>query len=118
MIVMEWDELPELLLNARMGWRKSNRIKHHWYDVAAILSKPHLPPKPYDRAWVSYIRRSTTEPDAENLASGFKFLQDGFVRAGLFVDDNPRVLEAHYAWERAKRGQGGIRVEVLPILRS
>ncbi len=65
------------------------------------------------KATVEFVRHSFTQPDTDNLANSFKYLQDGLVKAGVIIDDNPTVLTATYLWEKAPRNKGYCTIKVL-----
>jgi Holliday junction resolvase RusA-like endonuclease len=108
-------KLPDLQAAGQVPkhWAVRNREKVWWRNQIAwwVVSKGK-PEKPLQRASVTLTRCSTQEPDTGNLAASFKAIEDALVHAGVLEDDCPRVCRPVYAWERAKRGQGGVRIVV------
>jgi hypothetical protein len=63
---------------------------------------------------VLLTRLSSTEPDFDGLVSGFKVILDSLIKCGVLEDDNPKVIgHPTYAWEKCKKGEGRIRIEVI-----
>lgn len=93
--------------------------KRQWESkvVAAVLEAlGRWPAQPLERARVTITRASTREPDYDNLTQGGKFLLDGLVKAGVLVDDSPRVIgRPEYRWEQAAPAQGYVRIQVESV---
>lgn len=81
-----------------------NAVDREWYGKNI---------KPFEKANILFERHSVREPDWDGLVSGFKFVTDGLVKAGVLIDDKPSViLDARYKWHKAKKDRQGIRVFV------
>lgn len=111
--------LPSLNAAANNHWRVRQAENKAWkarVSNAVLVALGRWPSAPLQRARVVLTRCSTTEPDADNLASSFKFILDGLVMASVIADDKPSVIDAVFQWERAPRGAGcvRVRVEALP----
>lgn len=84
-----------------------NAVDREWYGKKI---------KPFEKANILFERHSTREPDWDGLVSGFKFVTDGLVKAGVLIDDKPSViLDARYKWHKAKKDRQGIRVFIEEI---
>lgn len=69
---------------------------------------------PLEKAKLKLTRLSTRQPDFDNLALSFKYVVDGLVKAGVIVDDKYEVIgESEYCWEKCKRDEQGVKVEVF-----
>ena len=88
--------------------------------MRAALGRQKRPEKPIERAKALFIRRSSRQPDSDNLVWGFKAIRDLLQPPskqnpgglGLIESDDPAHFEAEYRWEPVKRGRGGVRIEV------
>lgn len=108
---------PPLLLNSRLHWRKANKQKIAWYEVVRLATLRQIPKVPFEAGCIRYIRCcGNMEPDYDNLVSGFKWITDGLIRAGLFEDDTQRHLEIEYLWASATPKSKRIIVQMVPIL--
>ncbi len=92
------------------------RVKKAWMTRTILAARDaggRALPAPLARASVTIIRSSAREPDFDGLVQGGKFILDGLVKAGVLVDDSPKVIgRPDYRWERAPRGMGSVRVRV------
>lgn len=117
MIDFEIPGAPPLLLNSRLHWRSVHRQRRDWKDWVRTALIGKIPDEPWDEALVVYTRCcGYREPDYDNLVSGFKWIQDAMVEAGLLTEDRRSNIESHYLWERATPKEKRIRVQVVPIL--
>jgi len=67
-------------------------------------------------ARLELTRHSSRECDFDNLASSFKHVIDGLVRARVIRDDKPSIIGSPvFKWEKAKKGQGKITVKVFTL---
>ena len=81
--------------------------------VRSLMLVHKAPPAPLERARVELVRCSAgPEPDYDNLVATGKHIFDALVRCGVLADDAPKHCERAYSWERAKRGEGCVRVSV------
>lgn len=117
MIDVEIPGAPPLLLNARLHWRDVNKGRKKWHKWTALALHGKVPPEPWERACIVFTRRTAANaaPDFENLASGFKWVLDAVVRAGVVVDDSPDHVELYYQWEKALPKRSSIRIQAAPI---
>lgn len=108
---------PTNAADRRSHW-SYHKLSKTWQNktAAAVLEAlGRWPEAPLERARVTITRCSTTEPDFDGLVAAGKHILDGLVRAGVLVDDAPKVIgRPQYFWERAPRGQGCVRVHVEP----
>lgn len=97
-------------LNAREHWRKrASRVKAERAAVALIV-KPFPTP-----CIVRLIRLSPAMCDDDNLQGACKAIRDEIAKV-CGVDDGPSgPIQWVYAQEKCKRGQFGVRVEMLAI---
>lgn len=119
--------LPELP-QKRRHWIHHKRAADNWRALVLAIVRPEMrPPEPLSRASIVCTRRSSVEPDFENLAASFKPVVDAlctsrrhgtrFVhRAEIIEDDKPSVLSRDYAWELASPNEGGIRLALDQLL--
>jgi hypothetical protein len=106
-------QLPPLqAANGRKHWRVRWREEQTWKQRVqwAALARG-TPEEPVRRARIVCTRLSTQQPDGDNLATSFKPCLDG-LKGLVIVDDSPEHVTVSYGWERAKRGQGGVRIVV------
>ena len=67
--------------------------------------------EPFKTVRIEFMRASTQEPDWDGLVSGFKFVTDGLVKAGVMIDDTPSVIKsADYKWIKCSKKEQGIFV--------
>ena len=127
-IVLEVDRLPTCNTSDNRHWRSKTRDRAEWgmlmraaWNDAQLRSDPFgCRGEPIERAHVVFIRRSSREPDSDNLIWSFKAVRDLLQPAskrnprglGLIVGDDPQHLEAEYRWEKAPRGKGSVQIEV------
>ena len=101
------DWLPKINTSAtRRHWSYHHRENQKWNTLLkAELERAGLPDNaPLEKAKIVCYRCSSREPDFENLVMGFKGAIDQLVHLGVLVDDNPRVLEREYRWEKSQKG--------------
>ena len=115
LLELEIPGLPSCNSAAALGWRVRHAERKAWkgrVSNAVLCKLGRWPSTPLDRARVTLTRCSSVEPDADNLASSFKFILDGLVMAGVIADDKPSVIDVDFRWERAPRGAGCVRIRV------
>lgn len=87
-----------------------------WRSAVAFMAMPRRPKKPLKKAKIIFTRHSATCPDFDNLAISFKSCMDGLRDAGVIVDDKMTNVGApDYVWEKARRGEGRITIQVDEI---
>lgn len=99
-------------------------------EAVVLMVGTRRPKEPLPRARVVCTRHSTTEPDHENLALGFKAIIDALMpttkrktkkgvrvihRAGVIEDDGPKNLEREYRWEKAPPRKGFLEIVVTEL---
>ena len=111
-----FDQLPTLQADGFTHWRTRNAYRKRRHDLVAQLVQVERarPTMPLELAAIACTRHSAgRHPDRGNLANSFKPVIDGFVQAGVLVDDRPEVLvEETYAHAKAPRGGGFITVTI------
>lgn len=97
-------------LNAREHWRVRHRRVKAEKAATALLVKPFPVP-----CIVRMVRLSPALADDDNLQGACKAIRDEIARI-CGVDDGPTgPITWAYAQEKCKRGQHGVRVEMLAI---
>lgn len=113
------DGLPRLQTNNYGHWSTRSKAAKEWHSrvfVAVNESESGFSETVLSRASLQFTRYSTTEPDFDNLVASFKPIMDGLTKAGVIADDKPSVIGSPvYRWEKAKRGEGRIRVVVEEV---
>ena len=85
------------------------------YRLTAI--KGYRIEKPFETATIKIVRRSTKEPDYDNMVGGCKYLIDLFTTPrlqknghvknkfglGFFIDDDPTHIKGIYKWEKTSQ---------------
>jgi hypothetical protein len=118
-LVIELDGLPELQSHrCRTHWARRHRHDRQWKRDVAWIARSWRLPEPFEFAHVTCTRFSERAPDADNLVASFKPLIDGLVAARVLVDDDLQHVGVTYGWERAARGEGRVRIEVVPGVRA
>lgn len=122
-LAFEIPALPELPQRRLTHWAVK-RAADTWREAVVIAVGRRKPKRPLSRAHLTLIRRSSVEPDYDNLVASFKPVVDGLTRsrpnrkgeiirrAGVIFDDKPSVIDREYRWEKAPPRHGSIRVEV------
>ena len=94
------------------------KLRDRWVGHVrnAVLASGARPPEPWTRARVTIVRRSSVEPDFDNLYAGAKFLLDGLKAARVIEDDKPSVIGMpDCRWEYAPPARGSVRIRVEPL---
>lgn len=122
MLAFELQGLPPISTNGPQGMTKGGRMarasaRAKWKRLAvgAILNCPM-----YSQSWpmlkkasLVLIRRSSMTADADNGVASFKPIVDALVHCKVIEDDRWDVIgQPKYLPEKAKKGQGSVRVEV------
>ena len=108
--------LPSLQRQVWSHWTKVRRERDQWRDLIAVVTARQRPAKPLQKADVFFTRFSSAEPDYTNMVASYKPIEDALVKLGILRDDSPQVIVSReYAWERAPRGGGYIKVEIQEI---
>ena len=108
--IPELPKTPNQLL--RRHWSTVMNEKKMWHRLVARACFTLYWDAPMEKAKILFIRRSTREPDYDGLTGSFKFVLDGLVKAGVLIDDKPSVVDVTYKWEKSKRVDQGIFVQV------
>lgn len=117
-ITLTLDGAPSMNSADNRHWRTRNKEKKLWYarvESELMMLRPQISGTPWGKASITITRctAASRAPDFENLAQGGKFILDGLVRSKVILDDNPDVIrQPVYKWERAKRGDAHVIVEV------
>lgn len=102
---------PNQLL--RRHWSIVMKEKKKWHRLVGLCSIKYQGP-PLEKAKLKLMRMSTRQPDFDGLTGSFKFLIDGLVKAKVIIDDKYEVIgESEYCWEKCKRDEQGVKVEVF-----
>jgi len=113
----EINELPKTIneIGRKHRWVKS-RHRDEWKSMVWAATAGHLPPQPLLKARITFTRCSWRQPDYDNMVSAFKDVLDA-LKKRIIIDDNNKVIPDHptYKWEKAKRGEGKIKVQIEEI---
>lgn len=105
--------LPPMNSADATHWRTRRAIRLKWEAAVWHATIGKRPEKPLVQARVTIVRRSTREPDFENLTQGGKFLLDGLVRCRVLADDSPAIIgQPTYLWEKAPPRKGHVSITV------
>lgn len=97
-------------------WRRKMAEAVKWKTAVAVAVAKLRPPKPLNKARITFVRCSTKQPDFDGLVSGFKHVLDGLVIRGVLVNDTHAVIgQPSYSWEYARPGHGKIKIKVESI---
>lgn len=108
--------LPSLQPDTK-HWRFRQKERVNWRMLVASKVGRMGPAVPLERARLRLTRHSTTRPDPDNLAMSFKAVVDGLVSCGVLRDDSSDVIGTpDYRWEKAKRGEGHVTIEVWEVV--
>lgn len=113
--------LPKMSNEGLRGthWSVKAKEAKNWKNAVMfeVINKINIRAfKPLEKARLVLTRYSSTSPDADGLVSGFKHVIDGLVKAGVLANDKfTNIGMPDYRWEKCKKGQGKIRVEVYAI---
>lgn len=113
----EIDKLPKMYNQlTRGGWFVRMKHTKAWHLEVHIAVSKNRPVAPLKKAKLTLTRCSSNRPDFDGLTSGFKPVIDGLIRAGVLENDDFKVIGIpDYQHERAKRGEGKIRVKIEEI---
>lgn len=104
-------KLPNQLMYKHWTFAHGNAKK--WKTLVRMNVHYLRPKDPLHRARLVLTRFSSNEPDFDGLAGSFKPVIDGLVAAKVLVDDkSSNIGQPTYKWEKCKRGEGFIKVEV------
>lgn len=110
MIVVELPIKTVAGLNAREHWHKrAKRVRAERLAANFGIRSPNMPSLPIR---VTMTRLSAGSLDDDNLQGAFKAIRDGVADAYGVPDNDPRITWL-YAQERCKRGEFGVRVELV-----
>lgn len=92
---------------------KKRKLWRQWVLYSVGMKRP---PKPLQRAKLTFTRFSSSEPDYDNMVGSFKPLVDGLVDARVIIDDaRKNIGTPEYLWIYCPPRQGKIRIEVLEV---
>lgn len=114
-------EIPSLPKTTNAGGRahwalkaKEAKVWKAW--VLLCVRQVKFKGPPLQKARLTLIRYSSSEPDFDGLVSSFKHVIDGLVDAKVLVSDKQSVIgQPTYLWEYAPPKKGFIRVHVEPV---
>jgi Holliday junction resolvase RusA-like endonuclease len=113
-------EIPTLpaMTNAKQKHWRIVRKEETMMKTLVAFSVPmdQRPTCPLKQAALVLTRFSSKAPDPDGLVSGFKNVIDGLVEIGVLEDDSyEHIGMPHYRWEKVKKGEGKIRVQVFEL---
>jgi len=115
-LTIELPNAPELQVAGSRGhWAARHRAAAGWKRLVQYAARAEgLPEKPLRSATIVCTRRSSREPDRDNLAASFVPLINGLKPshgyAGVIYDDQPGCVEVGYRWEKSRHL--AVRLEV------
>lgn len=111
-IEFELKGLPKTV-NARLHWRARHRENQKWTTWVWKICRHRRPLRPLRKALLILTRFSSQPIDYDNLASSFKPVTDGLVRAGIIFDDDWETIGVpEFHWVRCPPRAGRICVRV------
>ncbi len=94
-------------------WRANNAEAKKWKRLVWQQCLSQMPPKILDKARVTLIRYSSSEPDFDGLVGSFKHVLDGLVEARVIATDKMSCIGAPtYSWEKVAPKNGRIEITV------
>ena len=88
-------------------------MRMDWEALVAAHCVGHKPSRPLESASIVLTRLSSSEPDADNLVSSFKFILDGLTKCGVILDDKPSIIGIpEFRWQKTSPKKGRIRIHV------
>lgn len=76
-----------------------NRIVKQWHKAVYVVCKQQkikpITKYPVDIQTTTYFKRKGSKRDTSNCFAANKLVEDGLVRAGIIVDDNPKYVRKH-----------------------
>lgn len=97
-------------------WAQLQQEANQWKQTLLLYLANRKPVQPLERAKLTLIRGSSTEPDYDGLVSGFKHVIDGLVQAGILVNDKRENIGVpEYGWIYVSPKKGFIKVSVEEI---
>lgn len=96
----------------RQHWSVKAKEARLWIGLVRVSLKD-IPSIPFKKAKLTLTRFSTSRPDPDGLASSFKHVIDGLVRAGVIENDKfENIGSPEYKWEKGTAKKGFIKVEI------
>ena len=109
----------------RWAWLLLAKLRTWEREHAVHLPRYHGPPRKRggrlyvptwqplaDRCRLTITRHSPRPLDRSNLYASVKAPEDALVRLGLLVDDSDAHCDLHVRWEKARRAEQGLRIEL------
>ncbi len=96
-------------------WSKRRKTRETWRTAIHVMTHGQRPRSPLAFARVRLIRRSSSEPDYDNLVEAFKPVLDALCDCRILTDDKPSNFEhgrAEYVWQKAGDRGAEIVIEV------
>lgn len=107
--------LPKTTNKLNVHWRVKQLNNKLWHRLVAevVAISRYKPAAPLHKAVLFLTRCSTHCPDPDGLVASFKCVVDGLRYAGVLLDDKmSNIGMPTYNWEKAKRGEGKIKVKI------
>jgi hypothetical protein len=109
-IKFELNILPKMANGSHGNWRAEAGRKAKLKEMVGEVLLGQIPKTPFPKAFATFTRCSSCQPDYDGLVHGFKTVRDALKKFGVITDDHPDVFDAKYLWEKAKPKCGGIKV--------
>ncbi len=116
---IELDGLPEINSAKHMHWRTKQKIDTGWKlrvrSAVHAYARNRPQTKPFTFAKIVYTRKSSAQPDHDNLVHSFKALQDALIGL-VIIDDGPDYITTDHKWEQAPPNNGSVTIEVEEVI--
>jgi len=103
-------------LNHRIHWAQRARLNKMWRARVYLAIGADRPKFPLNKTHVIFTKISTKACDFDNLVTSMKPIADGLKDAGVIIDDSVEYFSAEYKFEKCKRGDEKLRIEIKEIL--
>lgn len=102
--------------NKNAHWAVKHKEMKMWRGFVHVemLKREQRPPlEPLAKATLELIRRSSVEPDFDNLVQSFKVVVDALTKLKIIQDDKMSVIgQPKYKWQKAPPGRGSVTIRV------
>jgi hypothetical protein len=78
----------------RMNFRRRDAYYKRWYSDIALIVGSNRPPRPLERAHLSFTRHAPRTLDYDGCAGSMKPLADALQHCGVIINDSWKVTRA------------------------
>jgi Holliday junction resolvase RusA-like endonuclease len=113
----EINDLPKTYNSlGRAHWTVKAKEARKWISLVGFVSSSKRPKECLRKCSLELVRFSTRSPDFDGLVSSFKHVLDGLTKAQIICGDKiENTGVPNYRWEKAKKGEGKIKVRVESV---